>query len=508
MMSRAEAQDLPPRPVTPLGFSTDTDMEDIPLHNDQSHSGPSTSHRQMCESLRTCHLSSLTAATRHSYRHASLEDALVAREDLSHFLTSHFLDEDGFDEEDSDSESSGSESSATDNEELTSSCPPPATRAQPNVCQASELTNETANTTQESFRFDIGHFSEDECDSDGSDSCSEPSLEESNLEEDLDFVPLLVCPPPYKPSYSCLPSPLSLSPTSPSWSPCHARHNYPHRGHSRRSFHLQKAFWSAREEEWARTHEQTAYDGLDASIFTQPTRPLRTRGTKRESGTSPADDVKHHQQKPPRPPMSAYPRWGDFSCLRDSLCAHMDRTFVDMPLWTLRKALWMFDLHVAASRRRRTVEELDDSSDDEEEEEDMSDSCLDLMAVSALTELSNDSDVTLVDESETAESSLDAVEGKDEEDKDYMFLENVELCNSSDTYCSGSSSSLPSCSTMTQLDYLKLGSMDEKPAKGKAEQIYAASVDWYRRFDLLCELTRLDEARRHPPTSILINAVQ
>ncbi|THU93530.1 hypothetical protein K435DRAFT_190663 [Dendrothele bispora CBS 962.96] len=55
----------------------------------------------------------------------------------------------------------------------------------------------------------------------------------------------------------------------------------------------------------------------------------------------------------PEPPITLHPRWGDLATLRDAWCVHLDRYFVGLPLWSIRKAFWMVDLHQVKPEVRR-----------------------------------------------------------------------------------------------------------------------------------------------------------
>ncbi|KAF5368859.1 hypothetical protein D9758_002876 [Tetrapyrgos nigripes] len=327
-------------------------------------------------------------------------------------------------------------------------------------------------------------------------------------------------PSPFSPSFTISPTPI-ITPT---------RHIYGDHGHSRHSLYHQKWFWGAREEAWAQysahLNGSDAYAGM---MKTSPEEPVTLRfpllfssarttvpNSRRlwtdqdhhgdyghahststaveveDSGTTlvpvsgqavlstfssaspqpqPQSSSPSLSQSPspplPLPPMTLHPRWGDLESLRDAWCVHMDRYFVGIPLWSIRKSLWMFDVHVlgmvmgsgsgksssGSCRRARRIKtrtrtvrmgQMNDGDESapttdngEYEDEDGHDECscsfededgdggcdsgsssdldLDLdansMRMSMLTGFSDDSDITLV------ESDLeDDIEGGEESD--------------------------------------------------------------------------------------------
>ncbi|KAK7462896.1 hypothetical protein VKT23_007474 [Stygiomarasmius scandens] len=253
--------------------------------------------------------------------------------------------------------------------------------------------------------------------------------------------------------YSCLPSPLSphyrsssdtsasTQPSTPAPQLIPARHDYDHHGHSLHSLQHQKWYWSMREEAWAEyavyvtsSKSCDAYDGIKTSpekSFVEKFPSLFGISSKTATTSSTLLTVSSTPEASP-PPMTLHPRWGDLSSLRDAWCVHLDRYFVDLPLWSIRKALWMADVHSCGrsrlcgsmlpdvseaipGRSRRfglgsNVDDDDETStvdesssdvcdDDEEDEDDGDMDCdTDSMRMSMLTGFSDDSDVTLVDQ--------------------------------------------------------------------------------------------------------------
>ncbi|KAJ7090588.1 hypothetical protein C8R43DRAFT_293063 [Mycena crocata] len=282
-------------------------------------------------------------------------------------------------------------------------------------------------------------------------------------------TPVPPSPPIVRTKYSCLPSPLAsssddrVSYTNP------LRHAYGHHGRSRHALLHLKYVWSVREDEW------------DAHTGQAPP----PRHAPQRQRTSP--------NLVPVPPMTIHPRRGDLSALRDPYCAHMDRCFVGMPLWTMGKTLWMYDVHMlgAAHARARaadegaggasqTVEREGGSEDEEIESEGES------MAASVSTAgFSDDSDATLV-ESET--------EGEcRSEDEDEM--EEVGLDDDPK-----SASPRPKYSKRLAVSCVST------PPLPRWE------TSWYKRWEVLIELVRIDTEREraqqlatgcHPSTPAL-----
>ncbi|KAL0066591.1 hypothetical protein AAF712_006395 [Marasmius tenuissimus] len=361
--------------------------------------------------------------------------------------------------------------------------------------------------------------------------------------DDSSMVPSLSDEPhPVKPRFSYQPSPLSPKSFSGSrsqtTSPQPQRHNYQHRGHSRHALRHLKWFWATREEEWAQYENATrAYGG----ISTSPELPSSsyvsqfsglfasartTKPNHRRSASAPCSPV------PSMPPMTVHPRWGDLSGLRDPWCVHMDRYFVEVPMWRIRKSLWTADLHVLSMVHQRLREDAEDSASSTDDEDEDTES---LMQMSMLTGLSDDSDLTLVDsdcegdvvtaspnsnESESAsgkqkEKTLD----QDGNEAEQEYYEDIDLdepstssyggpsASSSSSSCrytlSSSKSSLTSCfdtpSVLPSQPALSFHPpyappSPSAPFAGKLEHSWA--TNWYQRSQLLLQLlTREQESR-------------
>lgn len=309
---------------------------------------------------------------------------------------------------------------------------------------------------------------------DDSESDSEP---DSDMESDIDLEgpdpvvesPLSSLPPspplPTRPTFS---SPLTYSCTSFEESQelsddtpdsCHTytiqysppRHQYTNHGYSRHGFTHIRRFWELREDAWA-------YDGY---------------------APEPSED---ESITPP----SMHPRRGDVSALRDPYCAHVDRCFAKLPVWTMSKTLWMFDIHVGATREKPKVMTTDSETENEEE----------MMGsvVSVKTKASEDSDATLVEsESEDGWSVVSPSQSSP-----------VSPCRSAQP------SRSPSCYFEEESPKkLFVEEEEEDSSDEEDEEEYACvprvwATNWYRRWELLIRLVRLDQERKRARAAKLL----
>ncbi|KAJ7185513.1 hypothetical protein C8R46DRAFT_1185227 [Mycena filopes] len=182
-------------------------------------------------------------------------------------------------------------------------------------------------------------------------------------------IPLPPLPsPPTRARYTALPSPLSPAASSPlRRCPTPMRHAYGHHGHSRHALLHLKFLWALRE---------------DAAL--RP-RPRFTRHNVPPQQPLPLPPL-------PLPPLTIHPRAGDLAALRDPYPAHMDRCFGGMPLFTMCKTIWMYDVHLGAAAGQR--------SDDEDSSESGNESGSEGDSESLASSQSASSDDTLVGEEE------------------------------------------------------------------------------------------------------------
>jgi hypothetical protein len=175
------------------------------------------------------------------------------------------------------------------------------------------------------------------------------------------------------------------------------RLNYPHHGFSRSALLQQKTLWNSRHEEWAEwqsrveqgealaqeSETNNAYTGLATAgprVAKSPPPYMRTppSGLERDLADHPSKKRGHDVHA------SIYPRVGDVSALRDPYSVNIDRCFFKLPLWTLHKTLYVFDMqqrspslapaystaHVQASTSSSTLSSYSSSTSGEDEESD------------------------------------------------------------------------------------------------------------------------------------------
>ncbi|KAG6839424.1 hypothetical protein C0991_002656 [Blastosporella zonata] len=276
------------------------------------------------------------------------------------------------------------------------------------------------------------------------------------------------------PKFSCLPSPLSMRYVSQNVSsdrPTPHRHRYHQHGHSRHALLHLKWFWAAREDMWiehkARICEAKAYDGL--AIFRSVSPGLRLPG-----GYVPPDPADTPTPPPTPlmerlPPLSIHPRRGDLRALHDPYCMHIDRYFVGMPLWTMAKTLWMFDMHMASGDLQCGQEELGNALFEETQSE------AELVKTSDSNAFSDDSDSTLVG----SDSEADLPNRITLADQDQAKEESKGKCDpdapSSITNSGSSSSSSEPGLASPKLRFSPTSSIQW-------------ATNWYRRWEVLLQL--------------------
>ncbi|KAG7099831.1 hypothetical protein E1B28_001639 [Marasmius oreades] len=317
------------------------------------------------------------------------------------------------------------------------------------------------------------------------------------------------------------------------------RHNYENRGHSRHALMHLKWFWATREEEWAEFENATrAYGGISsspelpassfASRFPKLFASARTRLPNRDAEipSSPLMSM---------PPMTIHPRWGDLSGLKDSWCVHMDRYFVEVPIWRIRKSLWTADLQVMSMVHKRRRGESEESGCEEDDADTES-----LMHMSMLTGLSDDSDLTLVEsdcEEEAATTqlasvgeSVEAVASGKEKDKSFYndddeeqdeYFEDVDLDSPSSSSSVGASSS--TCRYVSSSSKSSLTSCFENPAVLPSQPTFSFqppyspycstpnllqglghpwATSWYHRSQLLLQLLANSAEHEKQPSGL------
>ncbi|KAG6876848.1 hypothetical protein C0993_012643 [Termitomyces sp. T159_Od127] len=292
------------------------------------------------------------------------------------------------------------------------------------------------------------------------------------------------------PKFSCLPSPLSsqyipLNTSSYSYTP--QRHRYRHHGHSRHALLHLKWFWASREDTWlehnARMFKAKAYDGL--SILSSVSPRLRLPG-----GCVPRDpaDTPQPPPSPPvecLPPLSVHPRRGDLSAIHDPYCMHIDRYFVGMPLWTMSKTLWMFDVHMASGELQAGQQNVEDDLFEYRSENES-------IETSESNAFSDDSDSTLVESDREEDHPTGAghviQEDTRHESKGYQTPEHDADASSSKMPIMGRSVSPKSTSTN-----LKVLCSPPWP------------TNWYRRWEILLQLCVQNKSKTSQPNVLSIS---
>ncbi|KAF4583562.1 hypothetical protein EYR38_002315 [Pleurotus pulmonarius] len=303
--------------------------------------------------------------------------------------------------------------------------------------------------------------------------------------------------------FSCLPSPLSPCylvepyPSRPK-SPILPRHDHRHHGRSHNALLHFKWFWSMREEQWQdQDLEAQEADKLSRSSTTRQSLPSLTKTSFQKS--------KKLKQASRFSPLSIHPRRGDILALRDPYCALVDRCFAELPMWTMAKTLWMFDLQMGLEilAHRNT-----DSSDSE-----YGAGCAfrtrDARALSTSSGASDDSDVTLVESEIDVDEDMEPVEEltlNDMEDTSVSMERPPDAETSSSKGTSNDTILKPHPPSRVSLSSHTKSRFASRPpyfnpsfpsvARSLGYHHKSHSVgwetDWYRRWDLLTDIIRLD----------------
>jgi hypothetical protein len=278
-------------------------------------------------------------------------------------------------------------------------------------------------------------------------------------------------PPPIRRSYSSLPSPLSPTPMRP-FSKINqpTRHNYRHHGHSNHRLQYLKWFWSMREHDPDALVAQAGDNNAQNDISLPSYAPLPK------------------SQQCVLAPITIHPRRGDISALRDPYCVYIDRCFAALPLWTIGKTLWMFDVHMlCADPTDDGAVEPDDDVFDETSSEISTDTTSSIVS-------SDDSDATLVEsgsEGDLAEYQECHITAKDAEP------EQVNSPHKNDRHYLG----FVSANKMRLRSELGFSADHawSRPSELKPTQLDARSSwasNWYRRWEVLIELSGSDRERQ------------
>lgn len=296
----------------------------------------------------------------------------------------------------------------------------------------------------------------------------------------------------------------SLNTDSPSLRQSPSRHSYGNHGYSRHALYQIKGFWAAREDEWlqreARLNGSKSFDLFDdiPSELSHPRECYSTCDPSMALTFRPSSP----RVPPPLPPLSIHPRRGDISALRDPYCAHIDRCFVGMPLWTMSKTLWMFDLHSSSRSESDQLsgEGFAEAGDYLPDEEQLPAELLDRPYSAGF---SDDSDSTLVE----SDGEVDSPTSDTFSESDYHYNGNSEgildVCNVyspslSEAECSSANHAIKHVIQKSQ-------SIEEEPlatskppfcarlyghSRQKSVVAFASKGPpiWYRRWEVLLEL--------------------
>lgn len=198
------------------------------------------------------------------------------------------------------------------------------------------------------------------------------------------------------------------------------RRSYRHRGYSRHALAHIQWFWAMREEHWEvkcgpvrknKPHLEESF--LETALDDPLASLLSPCNQKRKVPMHPV-----HQPQHELPPMTIHPRRGDLSTLRDPYCTEIDRNFVGLPMWTIGKTLWMYDVHLASQDRARGGDPDSHDVSDAYETESESES----LGTAASVVSCDDSDMTLVDSETESEVSPDGGSNSSSEDNDVGTL--------------------------------------------------------------------------------------
>ncbi|KDQ31733.1 hypothetical protein PLEOSDRAFT_1100263 [Pleurotus ostreatus PC15] len=394
------------------------------------------------------------------------------------------------------------------------------------------------------FEWTLGLFTATQTNPDNDGDANLDSSDSDEEDAGADYgSELLLFPPPPRPSlerspppeycppqpmqfdevahFSCLPSPLSPCylvepyPSRPK-SPVLPRHDHRHHGRSHNALLHFKWFWSMREEEW-QDHELDAQeaDKLSRSPTTRQSLPSLTKTSFQKS--------KKLKQASRFSPLSIHPRRGDVLALRDPYCALVDRCFAELPMWTMAKTLWMFDLQMGLeiSSHRNSAS---DSGDDSEYSAGCAIRTRDARALSTSSGASDDSDVTLVESDIDVDEDMEPVE---ETTLNEMADTSVSMESPPDAFLSAETSSSkgrdtsddiihkphppsspkssPKSSRVSLSSHTKSRFVSRPPYFNPSFPSVARSLgyhqksrsmgwetDWYRRWDLLTDIIRLD----------------
>ena len=284
-------------------------------------------------------------------------------------------------------------------------------------------------------------------------------------------------PPPTRHKYSCFPSlmsPVTVARPSPKLQ----RHCYGQHGYSRNALQQVKWFWSLREEDREGT-EQTP-KGVAQEHDMECSTPFHS---------SPFHPSQVDPMPQTMPPITVHPRRGDISALRDPYCTDVDRCFVGLPTWTIAKAIWMHDLHIADAKRNANIQERDDEESESEYGESEGE-----LETSASTHFSDDSDTTLVESENEYDQPVADASPKDKNRSD-KIQNNGDQSPSMDSIAGQSSSPFLSGRLILDRTSWSQAPNDVNPKSRNAVPLKPTwATNWYHRWEFLVDMARRDKA--------------
>lgn len=258
-----------------------------------------------------------------------------------------------------------------------------------------------------------------------------------------------------------------------------------HHGYSRQALLHSKWFWSTREGEWQQQQEDSAKTvstgqevsaGLRTSVPTKVSQCLR--------GTRPAAFEGDDEE---RSTLTAFPRRGDITALRDPYCVEADRCFAHVPIWTLAKVLWIHDMH-ALSQPKVDVETPTSSTPSEADEDNFDE---------ASSVASFDTATESVDFSDDSESTL--VDSENEWESGYFKGWESPHRQAGSALSSMSSSASSSTVDVSPLAWAKDVYLKPPPRSSSSSH----PPNWYRRWEVLLELSKSEKRPEKSPPIVV-----
>lgn len=121
-----------------------------------------------------------------------------------------------------------------------------------------------------------------------------------------------------------------------------------HHGLSRNALILKKSLWDSRLSKWKELFSQPSTwqkpTTADCTSSLSPPTSIPRSGFERDMAPHASRWYAYHPQSP------IFPRAGDILALRDQHAVELDQSFFEYPLWTIHKALYLFDMYDRLTR--------------------------------------------------------------------------------------------------------------------------------------------------------------